>query len=348
MTLAAVRKFYFDHHASKIRSTATAKRAWSLLAQYMRSVGLEGAPRVADFGLARQHAFMKWCRQKDLSCKSIATYLDYIKAGLKFAAAPRIVVDKSGEEREVQLLRIAPSVASGEGVVSQVTGAPRSQPRAWIPTDAELAAIIDAIEHEHVFRYVIMALNTWARPEAILDLSVQQQVNFEQGLLDLNPPGRPQNKKVRPLIRLTNNLRGWLLHWNLDYPIALANGRRVAHIDNRTLVKAAKRAGVDGPMNRYVLRHYMATRIRRVDGVPVPREERAAWMGHVDPEFRTTEHWYESMDPDYLLAPMQATDAIMTRLGTMMKREMSAPGVHQSGLMVVSNPVEPSRKVDAS
>jgi hypothetical protein len=44
---------------------------------------------------------------------------------------------------------------------------------------------------------------------------------------------------------------------------------------------------------------------------PVTREERAQWMGHKDPHHSTTEAWYESFDPDYLLAPMRATDAIL-------------------------------------
>jgi integrase len=88
----------------------------------------------------------------------------------------------------------------------------------------------------------------------------------------------------------------------------------VAAISNRTLAKAALRAGLNQPLTRYTLRHYMATRVRRVEGVVVSRGERAAWMGHVDPHHRTTEAWYENLDPDYLLNPARATDAIIMRL----------------------------------
>jgi integrase len=78
--------------------------------------------------------------------------------------------------------------------------------------------------------------------------------------------------------------------------------------------KIAVKAGVDPThVNRYMLRHYMATRIRRVAGIPVPREQRAEWLGHADPKHRQTE-WYEHFDPDYLEAAMQATDAIMAGL----------------------------------
>src|SRR5262249_39251809 len=154
--------------------------------------------------------------------------------------------------------------------------------RDWIPSDAELAGIIDGLpedkEHEAAFRYVIMALNTWARPEAILELSVKRQVSFESGLVHLNPPGRPQvPNKQRPTISLTDNLRGWLLHWNLDFPLVYFD-RRVMRVDSRTLKKAAKAAGIDTTfVHRYMLRHYMATRVRKVDGIPVSREERAKW-----------------------------------------------------------------------
>jgi hypothetical protein len=201
-----------------------------------------------------------------------------------------------------------------------------------VPTDIQLAAIFDAIEenrrnHEALFRYMIMALNTWARPEAIVELSVLQQVDFGLGIITLNPPGRAQNKKRRPRIRLTDNLRGWLLYWNLHKPITYF-GRAVRKVDNRTLKKIAAKAGVDpAPVNRYMLRHYMATRIRRVASIAVRREERAVWLGHANPKHKQTE-WYESFDPDYLEAPMRATDAAMTDLTQLCRRRsLIAPSV---------------------
>ena len=45
--------------------------------------------------------------------------------------------------------------------------------------------------HEATFRCAIMSLNTWARPDAVLELSVKAQVNFQRGLVNLNPRGRP-------------------------------------------------------------------------------------------------------------------------------------------------------------
>jgi integrase len=279
-----------------------------------------------------------WCRDEHkLSSKTISTYLSYVKAGLRFCSRPHLVKDARGRQREVQILSGAPHINDSEDHVVNETKLPRSEPRKWRPTDAQLAAIFDAIEpgredHEAIFRYMIMALNTWARPEAITQLSVKDQVNFQEGIVLLNPPGRAQNKKRRPQIRLTDNLRGWLLYWNLDKPITYF-GRSVGRVDNRTLKKLAGKAGVDPThVNRYMLRHYMATRIRRVAGIPVPREQRAASMGHSDPKHKQTE-WYEAFDPDHLEEAMRATDEVMAALNQLcQRRKLVAPTVANTTL----------------
>lgn len=351
VTIAAARKFYMDHHASRIRSTASAKRAFALVLQYLDAVGVsDGAPKVGDFTVARQDGFMRWCRDQGLSGKSISTYLSYYKAGLKFASIPRLITDARGVEREAQILSAVPHVNDGEEYVSKVTGLQRSKPRDWIPSDAELAAVIDAIEHEHVFRYVMLALNTWARPEAICELNVLKQADFQRRRISLNPPDRVQNKKVRPTIPMTDNLFGWLKTWNREFPIHDMHGERIGEINNRTLKKAATRAGVEAKaFTRYTLRHYMATRIRRVEGCPVSREERAAWLGHTDPHHRTTEAWYESLDADYLLGAKQATDGLIVALSRLCKVRSLIPPMmqHRSGLMVIESVQDAEAKKDA-
>ena len=83
-----------------------------------------------------------------------------------------------------------------------------------------------------------------------------------------------------------------------------------------------------------MLRHFMATRIRRVRGIPVPREERAVWLGHKDPEHKQTE-WYESFDPDYLEAPMRATDAAIAAINHLCRRRsLIAPIVARTALQL--------------
>jgi integrase len=270
---------------------------------------------VADFTVTRQQGFMRWAGEKhQLSVRSISTYLTWAKAALNWAATPHLLVDSRGREREAQLLSAAPKIFATDSYVSKITGLPQSQPRHWLPSDKELAQFLDAIRGDgsredlapqsHVFRYCIIALCTGARPQAIHDLNVGTQVDFGRGLIHLNPEGRRQTKKVRPVIRLCDALRGWLLYWAEDYPIHY-RGAAVGSVE-ATFRKIARGAGLP-KLTPYTLRHYWATRIKTT-GVQVLREQRAAWMGHADPEYRTTERWYESLDADYLEAPMRATE----------------------------------------
>lgn len=336
VTMAAVKSFYFEHHAKKIRSIDAARQSFKLVSSYLRAaIGEDEAPKIGHLTLARQEAFMLWCRDEHrLSAKTISTYLGYLKAGLRVANTPRLIRDARGREREARVLSSIPYINSDRARVVEVTGLPASKPRDWIPTDGEMAATVaklDTTKLEPAFRYAIGALNTWARPEAITDLSVKAQVSVERRLIDLNPPGRTQTKKIRPVIRLTDNYMGWLLYWNLDRPISI-NGRPVAKINNRTLQAAAMSAGVAEwkKFTKYTFRHYMATKVRTVLGVTVPREERAMWMGHVDPIHRTTQKWYETFDADYLVNAMHATDAIMLRLDQLSSKPLFSPDMRPS------------------
>lgn len=331
---AAVMRYYMDNHGNQIRSRAAAQRAFDLALAYLKKASAKDAPTVADFSLARQESFMRWCRDEhEITAKSISTYLAMIRAGMSYAAKPRIVLDSKGVEREARMLGAPFFIQASEKEVVKVTGLAKSMPRDFVPSDAQVAAFLDATydesdekelrEREHLFRYCIIALNTWARPEAILELNVAEQVDFANGLIDMNPRGRTQNNKYRPTIRLTDNLRGWLLHWNVERPVTYA-GQPVDDILPRTFKKVAVRAGVPR-MVRYSLRHFMNTRAMRVPADIRPdREERATQMGHADQRFRTT-MTYEHFDPDYLGKCAKATDAIMQALDNLSAKSLFAP-----------------------
>ena len=344
---SAVMRVYMDGHGKFIRSKNAAQRAFDLALIYLKKATGAASPKVSDFTLARQEAFMRWCRDEHkLSAKSIATYLSMIRAGMTFAAKPRIITDSKGREREARTLSDAPFIQTAEKEICRVTALPRPAPRDFIPTDAQLAAFLDATydedseqdtaEREHIFRYCIVALNTWARPEAICEMNVTTQVDFANGIIDLNPRGRPQNNKYRPTIRLTDNLRGWLLHWNQERPIS-HRGKPVKEVLAKTFKKVGKRAGVP-EMVRYSLRHYMNTRTMSVPtDIRPDREERAIWMGHFDPRFRTT-LVYEHRNPDHLAKCMKATDSILRMLDQISGKSLFSPNTRPSaGLTVIEN-----------
>lgn len=352
----SVLDYYLKNHAKDIRSKVPALRACTLFTEYMRSVTGEAAYKVSSFTLARQHAFIRWCAERSLSPKTISTYLSTIKAAINFAVRPRLFTDSKGVEREGQMLSAPVFIEVREGEISKITGKPRSKARSFCPSLEQMARFIDCIEgdgfnqdtgrHAALFRYAIIALNTWARPEAITDLNVDEQVDFRNGIVDLNPKGRAQNKKFRPSIRLTDNLKGWLLYWNLQKPIVrgvpgayrryVNHGAPIKHIGNATTKKVAIRAGVP-ELTPYTIRHFMATRVRAVPGIEVTREERSVWLGHTDPRHRMTS-WYEHQDIDYLESAARATDAIMSALDKLCTKSLWAPGTTaRLGLTVIGN-----------
>jgi integrase len=172
-----------------------------------------------------------------------------------------------------------------------------------------------------------------------MELDVKTQVDFEKGIVDLNPPGRRQNKKVRPIVRLTENLKGWLLHCYLAKPIVLRD-EIVKQINPKTFEGIAIRAGVP-ELTRYTLRRYMRTRARRLpEHIRPSREECATFMGHTDPEFRTTEKFYEVYDPCYLINVAKATDEIMLILDQKCSRSLFSPNQRpDSGLVLMKSPL---------
>ena len=121
---------------------------------------------------------------------------------------------------ESRLLRFVPEVCYDARWLADIMGATEPKPRDYVPTFKELASLLDIEASDLLRRYDIIALNTWARPEAIVDLQLRGQVDFTAGLIDLNPAGRRQTKKRRPIIKLTENLRGRLDCWGENKPLS--------------------------------------------------------------------------------------------------------------------------------
>jgi hypothetical protein len=109
------------------------------------------------------------------------------------------------------------------------------------PRDALLSAVLNHYFTSHSDN--LRSLNTWARPQAILDLNTTTQVDFEAQLLYINQPGRKQNNKKRPKIQLTENLTGWLQCWAEARPLTYAktiiqDGQKVIVCEPATNIKA--------------------------------------------------------------------------------------------------------------
>jgi len=317
--LIAALDFYYENDIKNKPSAKPAFRAIQLAAEFAAEK-IGPAARVAQFSVLKQREFMRWCAKKHgHAAGTIARNLSVISAAFRFACKPQLVRDGFGNESEIVLLASAPAVCTQAKEVGRLAELPDSAPRDWLPSFEELGRFVDAIgvRQENLFRYAILALNTWARPEAIIDFRSDVQVDHAFGVVDLNPSGRRQTQKYRPKIKLTDNLAEWLRHWDSPAPM-IWDGQPVT-----TMKKTFKRHAVECGLpkfTQYTIRHFMATYVRHAQP-PVSKEQRDVWLGHND---QRTAGWYEHRDPEFLEDARRATDAIIEDLQQHTRRPLSA------------------------
>lgn len=316
VTITQALDHYYENDVKHKPSADQAFRAIVLLRQFMKSLRLNAPLCVSAFGPIRQHEFMTWSLdQHGHSAQTVARNLSVLSAAFRFGKRIVVITDQLGNKHEVQLLDMAPDVVTQAARVAELLGVAEPTPRDWLPTFEEFGKFIDAIDKrkENLFRFCILALNTWARPQTVLDFRDNDRtVNRRFGVVDLNPAGRRQTIKYRPKIRLTDNLRGWLDHWAKDEDATDApmiwDGEPIDAI-KRTFVRHAEECALPN-FTPGTIRHFMATMVRR-EKPPVPAEQRDVWLGHDE---KRTANAYEAFDPDYLADCMQATDRVLEKL----------------------------------
>ncbi|MDH4991011.1 hypothetical protein QEZ48_09230 [Aquamicrobium lusatiense] len=319
---------YYDHDVSKKPSADQAYRSITLIKEFLEEKLLPTAS-VSAFGPIRQREFMAWSRDKhDHSSNTIARNLSVVSAAFRFSKRLVVVKDGLGNDQEIQLLDMAPDVVTQAKRVAELLDLPPPRPREWLPTYEELGQFIDKIDvrKENLFRFVMLSLNTWARPSTVIEFRDNEDtVNRRFGTIDLNPPGRRQTIKYRPKIRLTDNLLGWLDLWAKD---EVKEGQERAPMMwdaapisaiKRTFVRHAEDCGLPD-FTPGTIRHFMATMVRR-QKPPVDKEQRDVWLGHDE---KRTANAYESFDPDYLLDCMHATENVIAELQRHTRRSLSA------------------------
>jgi integrase len=161
-------------------------------------------------------------------------------------------------------------------------------------TPKEFAKWFAEVKAEHARLYVEIALATMARPTAILELT-WRQVDWEHGTLNLNPPGRRQTKKRRPIVALDEETIALLKNAHesaqCDYVIE-RGGKKIASI-KKAFQAASMRSGIHA--TPYTLRHTGALWAAEKG---TPMTELAQFMGHDDD--RTTQKHYARFSPTYL------------------------------------------------
>lgn len=173
----------------------------------------------------------------------------------------------------------------------------------------EMAALFNAARTVRVRRYLMILANTLCRPGAGLDLT-RFQVDLERGLLTLNPPGRKQTKKFRPVVPMTAALRPWLANFTGDRYMAHGDCKVTTAKNIWRRLRAA--ATLDGAVNGYSFRHTMARELRARG---VPAEQIELMLGHRRPSgHSSTSQIYAPYDPAYCREAVAAIDDVMRAL----------------------------------
>ncbi len=271
---------YMEKHGQHTTGAGVQRRNLFLALERIQ----EGAT-VAEFTLDAQQALTRRMAADGYKPGTIKRVLGATKAAVQWAW-------KNGElERPIPFLTVQ------EG-----------PPRERIMDVVELAAMWDAAELPHLQMFFLLLLGTAGRPAAVLELA-RKQCDLARGLIDLNPPGRAQTKKRRPVVPMPDFLRPWI-EQAPPGPLVQFRGHAVQKV-NKAWREARDTAGLDDLVVPYTIRHTIATELRARG---VPELELAGLLGHSMPNFRTTGR-YAKYAPTHLSAARAAIDALATEIG---------------------------------
>lgn len=254
---------YIDaREAEGIASTARQRDAWKAMQPYWQSVD----PAHIDKAMCQSYA-----RLRNRSASTVRYELNMLSVALRWAVNARLL------DRAPEVWRPAPPE--------------RIQRHIDRPA---FRRFLEAVRAPHARLYMVIAAATMARPTAILELQ-WRQVDFEHGIIDLNPPGRQQNKKRRPTVPIPDyalpTLQEAFAARTSDYVIE-RGGEPIKSI-KKAFSAASARSGVK--VTPYTLRHSGAV-WRAEDDIPMA--QLAQLMGHDDS--RTTEKHYARFSPSFL------------------------------------------------
>jgi integrase len=154
-------------------------------------------------------------------------------------------------------------------------------------------------------RYLIGAISTLARPDAVMDMSalpIRGQWAPSDRLFDLNPPGRIQTKKYRAIVPVTDLLNDWLSATDdrLVCTEVIRTDEEGEWLDQRPVqsVKKAWQAmrselGIPVGWGPKLIRYSMASILRRRG---VDKDQLAVALGHQ--ALNATTERYATLDPE--------------------------------------------------
>jgi integrase len=254
---------------------------------------------VADFTPGVQNEVARALMKRGYAQSSIKRAFGSAKAAVNWAW------------KEGQIDRQIPFISLSEG-----------QGRERILSIDELARLWDADMPNHVRVFLALAIGTASRPKAVLELR-RSQCDLERRVINLNPPGRAQTKKRRPILPMAD----WLAPWieRSDEYVVEFRGKPVQKLAGafQTMRDAA---GFGFDVTAYTIRHTIATELA-VRGVP--EIEIASTLGHYMPQFRTTGR-YIHYAPDYLAHARRALESVAADIGRRASKPLTPEALRAS------------------
>lgn len=322
--LAAVLESYFQGRTDKLPSSSNARLAGKTLLGFFGQTS-----RVSAAVEAKQKAFAEWSVEQGHSLGYISRNLSVLSAAFGYGN-----ID-------------SPKIYFGKDEIKQRwTLQTKAKAKRYIPTDDELAKLLSRDDLPAAcFRWLVIACLTAARPEAAMEVTPRQRAK-EFALLDLNSPGREQNKKYRATVREPKALKGWLDRWEQEMRVAAAKRQRISvndvdiraeqfvpytSIDSvQTALDRARGENRKGPpISAYSIRHKVATVLKKDR---VPKDVIDMQLGHARPD-----DGYGVYSPDYLAPAAKAIEAWWKRLAKRATRELNSrhtPERAKSGVVI--------------
>jgi hypothetical protein len=158
-------------------------------------------------------------------------------------------------------------------------------------------------------------LNYWN--DYAKDLPGRSQFDQTHKLLDLNPAGRKQNKKFRPIVTVSATLAAWLRGDQEPEARYVAYRQKPIKSIKRMWHLTCEAAGLNDKLSPYSIRHGMAREMRKRR---VPTEQISLFLGHLPRGSDATTSVYAPYEPEYCAEAVEAIESVMAEIRGYLKR----------------------------
>jgi integrase len=241
---------------AEIASTPRQRDAWKAMRSFWENVD----PERIDDAMCRKYA-----EGRKVGPATLRYELSMLSVALRHANKPRKVWRPEAPERKIRHLT-------------------HSQFERWFAQ----------VKAPHAQLYALLGLYTMARPTAILELT-WDRVDFQRKQIDLNPKGRRQTKKRRPVVALNDEAMDALetAYKARQSEYVIERGAKPIANIKKAFQAASARSGIK--VTPYTLRHTGAVWAAEAGA---SMDELAQFMGHDDSA--TTSTHYARYSPGHL------------------------------------------------